>query len=267
MKLLILLITVFYLQIANCQTVVSGSVAMRGAAALQGSPITGGGGGGSPDILWWKGNTGSGTTDTATVGPNCTLQSSDMWKTTFTPGGSSSDLFFDQFRYANSASTITFSTNKITVEFRIYATNYSSTTSGRYIECNLSAAKNCFGIGNLTDAGGGTFLIRVYDNGFNISDYTFARPTTSTWHHIAVVINNSAASAPLAYVDGSSVTVTLSTESRASFASFDVGTVYYETSASGGGDGWNWTPYLKDLRIYSGLRSASDILADATDYP
>lgn len=222
----------------------------------------------TPDILWWKGQTGSGTTDTATVGPNATLQNADMWATTFTPGGSTSDILFAAFRYINSASTVAFSTNKITVEFRTYSDSWSNGVAPRaFGVANLGTSKNAWGIVNQTEAGGGKFEVRYYDNSFNFAQYTFTRPSASAWHHIAIVCDDSAAIGPTVYVDGSTVSVTQLSETRSSFAAYGTSSVFVGSTASEGGNDFGFTMYMKDIRIFSGARSAANIAIDATNYP
>lgn len=217
-----------------------------------------------PDILWWKGNTGSGTTDTATVGPNCTLSSALIWGTTFTLGGSTSDLVFNgSSYYANSASTIAFATNTMTVEFRINQSSYSAAANQAMLTSG-SAASADFDIYNDQDANTGAIVIKLWDVAGNQGIYTIARPTANVWHHIAIVLKNGGALAPLAYVDGVSVSVTLNSDARSGSSNFATRTVYYGTFAGGG----SFSPAsMKDVRIFSGIRSASDIAYDSVNYP
>ncbi len=82
--------------IVKAQTVVSGSVAMRGAAALQGSPVSGGGGGSSP-VGWWKLNDGSGTSavDSSGNGFTGTLSGADVLPTWGAGPNSEGAVVFD----------------------------------------------------------------------------------------------------------------------------------------------------------------------------
>lgn len=223
---------------------------------------------GTPDILWWKGNTGSGTTDTATVGPNCTLSSASIWDTGFTPGGSTSDLTFNGTTYyANSASTVSYSaSNKITVEFRLYRTSFPAAIAV-YLES--SAAWNgdinrwavIQGDGIIWNTG---ICFMVSDNTGLQKIYSITSPSTSTWHHIAAVMDNSSSAAPLVYVDGSLVGTTLQNNAWATAGNFTTQTLYYGSRA---GTTYWAAASAKDVRIFAGARSAANIAADATNYP
>lgn len=251
----------FYLLFLSALNAYSQPISFLGS-----SPSSGGGGGyNTPDILGWKGNTGSGTSDPGTPGPNCTLSSSSIWGTTFTPGGSSSDLVFNGTSFsANSASAVTYGVNTMTIEFRINQSSFSTSAPQYYLESGGNNNNGDWWIYNDTDSNSGTIIIRIWDSGGNIASYSIARPSTSTWHHIAIVLNNTGAVAPLAYVDGASVTVTLNSDSRSISTTFSSRTVYYGSAEGTGG----YAPAsMKDVRIYSGARSAGNVLSDATNYP
>lgn len=221
---------------------------------------------GTPNVLWWKGNTGSGTTDTATVGPNLTLSSASIWGTTFTPGGSSNDLVLATTYYGSSASAVNPATNVMTVEFRIYQTSYSTATAQFYLctQDNVGAGAGHWKIYNDTNGNNNAIVAWWSDGAANNCVYSIARPSTSAWHHLAFVMNNSASTALVAYVDGSSVSVTTVLNQWASSANFQNTTLRYgstetQTLLVPGG--------TKDVRIFAGARSSANILLDATNYP
>lgn len=235
---------------------------------MQVQPVASGGYSGTPDILWWKGNTGSGTTDTATVGPNLTLSSSAIWGTTFTPGGSSTDMVFNGTTHtASSASTVNYAGNSIiTVEFRIFQTSYSTATIQEYLESSADWANfgDCWSIYNDTDGNSGAILINLNDHAGNNNIWSIARPSTSTWHHIAVVIDN-ATGAVTAYVDGSSVSVTTVIRLWTTAGALSSTRTLYFMARNNVS---RFAPAsTKDVRIFGGQRSAGNILTDATNYP
>lgn len=223
-----------------------------------------------PDILWWKGNTGSGTSDpdsSSGSGPACTLSSASIWGTTFTPGGSTSDLVFNGSSFfANSAAGVAFGTNKLTVEFRIIQTTFASATlDDMYLDSGAYAGTaNTWAIYNKNDSSSAAFRLDCFDGSGNDGTWTVARPSNGAWHHVAVIFDNSAKNAPLCWIDGASVTVTLRTDNRANFQNFATRTTYYGRATGG-------TAFcpgsMKDVRVFAGARTAANIITDATNYP
>ena len=226
---------------------------------------------GTPDIVWWKGNVGSGTTDpdssTGSAG-TLTLSSSAIWGTTFTQGGSTSDFVFNGTSYsAASTSPINYGGNsKITVEFRLKQSSYSTATTQRYLESSPNSANNAnfWCIYNDSDSNSGAIMLFFSDGAGIGCYYMIARPSVGSWHHIAVIFDNSANNAPLAWIDGSSVAVTVAYNGWTSAGAFSTQTLYVGARASNS----LWAPAsMKDIRIWAGARTASNITTDATDYP
>ena len=220
----------------------------------------------TPDILWWKGNTGSGTTDTADAGPNLTLSSASVWGTTFTPGGSSNDFVLATTYYGSSAASVNPAANVMTVEFRLYQANFSTASTQFYLctHTNVTGSAGRWKIYNDTDGNSGKIFIWWSDGAANNVLYSIARPSTSTWHHMAFVMNNSVDTPLIAYVDGSSVGVTAEYIQWASSGNFINSTVYLGCDDANA----NLSPCsMKDVRIWAGARTAGNILTDATNYP
>lgn len=253
-------------------SVALGQVAiLKRRAFFQQAPAAGGGGGyNQPDILGWKCNEGSGTSvaDSSSNGtPHaCTLSASTFWGTTFTPGGSNVDLVLNgTSQFGNSASAIAYGTKIVTVEFRVFQSSYSAPSNDQYYLDSNGYNANGFAIFNRNDTGDGAFRADLIDGSGNTGTFFFARPSAGAWHHIAVVLDNSAANAPVAYVDGSAVTVTPKTDSRSNFASNYSTSTLYIGSLQGTS---RWAPAsMKDFRIWNGLRTAGNIASDATNYP
>lgn len=244
--------------------------------------IGGGGGGGynpQPDILWWKGNTGSGTTDpdsSSGSGPACTLSSSSIWGTTFTPGGSSSDLIFvaaSSFSAA-SASAVNYASNQIiTLEFRVFQAAYSNATAnkeGWLLSGNTSGGgggAGDFAVYNDTNSNSGRIGVVIDDSAGNPGLYSIARPTDNVWTHYAIIFDGTlATTAPIVYKNGSlDLSITTDFNGRSVNATtFSTKTLFYGANNSSNQFA---NSSMKDVRIFSGARSSSNILTDATNYP
>lgn len=249
------------------------AVAQNPLVLLAGSPPSGGAYSGTPDLFWWKGNTGTGTSDTATVGGvNLTLSTSAIWSTSSptSPGGDADYLKFNGTNQsASSASTLNYaSNNRFTVEFRFYQTNFNTATRQTYAESSIDWASNSgrWAIYNDTDSNFAKIMIVQNDGAANSSYYSIPRPATSTWHHIAVVFDwsSNSAVAPVVYLNGSAVTVTAEAVSWTTNTTPSTQILYIGARNNAS----QWVPAsMKDFRIFAGARSAGNILLDATDYP
>lgn len=240
----------------------------RGPAVASGTAYSG-----TPDLFWWKGNTGSGTSDTATVGGvNLTLSTAAIWANSSpsSPGGDADYFKFDgASNSAATASNLNYaSNNKFTVEFRVYQTSFSAAAVQTYLESSPDWASNSgrWAIYNDPDSNFAKIMIVQNDGAANSSYYSIARPSASTWHHIAVVFDWSSNSpiAPVVYVDGSAVTVTAESVSWTTTTTVSTQTLYVGARNNAS----RWAPAsMKDIRIWAGARSAGNIALDATDYP
>jgi hypothetical protein len=84
-----------------------------------------------------------------------------------------------------------------------------------------------------------------------------ATPSTSNWHHIAIIYDNSTTTGDVSiYLNGSSQSTTISQNDKALNGNFDNQTVY--ALARGGSSLWS-DAKLDDVRIYNRALSGSEI--------
>lgn len=244
MKPLISLFLLLLILAGECAR--AATVIIRGplpAAAGSGSP--------APDIAWWKMNEGTGTSvaDASGNGRTLTLSNSGMWATvaSFTAIQGNGSSF-----YANSASTINFATNKITLCFWFYTSSFANDDKLAFeLSVNVNSFDHTFYVD--PNASGGTFDASIQASGNRTETWT--RPSAAAWHHFLIVLDNSTNSGDITvYTDGSSTGTTVALNSKSVNANFRTDTLYV---LSRGGSSLFSPAALDDVRIYTGDRSAN----------
>jgi hypothetical protein len=213
----------------------------------------------TPDILWWQFTDGSGSTVTATVGPNGTLSGSPTWAT-----GKSGSGYCIQFDGVNdaliSASNVTYGVNVITVCMWQYldAAAYSgllgfestfwTNTAGTYAmspDNGVNADISCYLSGNARV--GGDYLEKVFD-----------KYTAAAWHHVAIVFDNSTTAGNIkCYVDGALLTAT-STPSNTKAPATNFTAATFSVYSRSGPTGY-LAGRVDDVRIYGYELSAGQV--------
>ena len=233
------------LSLIGALTVYAPTIVVRGPVLAQATALAP-----SPDILWWKNNDASGTTITADAGPNGTTDAT--WTTSV--GGSGSALSFNgSSQDAASSSSITYSTNVLTVSLWL---NLDSTAGTQVL---VESSVNF----NLNNA---TFILYV-ESGLMVSaiqmspltwrEENISAPSSGTWVHVAVIYDNSTSSGDMRmFLNGVEQSTTTGLTTKASSGDFASYTLYLGARASSslftGAD-------IDDIRIYSGMLSDSDI--------
>lgn len=225
---------------------------MRGyRAAGAASPV--------PDIAWWKFSENSGTNvaDSSSRGTNnLTLFSASMWGAGKTGTGIKGN---GSSWYAYTSNTLNAAANKVTVAFWINSSSWSGTEIITELSANAAANNNSFLI---YDDGGSVFHGFITSTGFR--EETSGLPSTSAWHHYAVVLDNSTNTGDVkTYLDASLQSETVNSNSKSANGNYAVFTFY--VFARAGTSFFSNNATIDDLRIYSGELSAGDVTAVYND--
>jgi hypothetical protein len=207
----------------------------------------------TPELLWWKMTDGSGTTVTATVGPNGTTDAS--WVTGASGSGYALE-FNGTSSDASSSSSVTYSVNKISISLWAY---FDDTTSTRVLVENGNPYYTSVG-GLIIFVDSGNLYVSCNGDSTNTvrSEYC-AAPATGGWKHIVALIDGSTATANTdIYIDGSSQSTTVAVNTHSGTSNFATGTLYV---GARGGSSLFLDGRIDDLRIYNRLLSGSEITA------
>lgn len=189
-------------------------------------------------ILWWPCSDGSGATITALAGPNGTYNGD--WITR--PGESGALSLNGSSDYAQSASSVTYGTNVLTLSFWMYAPN-----SGTYVLAESSAHVG-LNDGTFMVQAGGTLEIHIQNGG--LGRYSIPPPLANSWVHMLIVLDSSSSSAvPKVYVNNKAQTVSTLSNARTTTINYTA-----QTFNLGARDGSSlfYQNYLDDVRIYPG---------------
>lgn len=208
-------------------------------AAAAGSP--------TPDILWWKFTDGSGSTITATVGPNGTTDCS--WVT----GKSGAGYALQgngSTQEGSSVSDITFGTNIITVAVWVKATvnwNFGYILKGQASSNSVDMFNNNFPRFSIAGSTGGR-------------TETIANPETNVWVHFLAVYDATASGGVgdiAIYTNGVLSTTGISANTKTGSSNFEPQKISILSQTVAGV--FRFTCQFDDLRIYSGDRSADAV--------
>lgn len=214
----------------------------------------------TPDIYWNKFTDGSGTTATATTGPNLTHDAD--WIT----GKSGSDYALDFNGTSDdgaTASAITYSTNKITVCGWFWWDTVTSTRVLFESSANYNDNGDTFLI--YTDVVSSTNSLQAAVRGAStkIRREGIATPATGAWRHLAFVLDHSTTAGDVKiFLDGAEQTTLIHANTKDTSTNFTAQTlnVFARNRASLWSDG-----RLDDLRVYSGELTAEQITAVKDD--
>lgn len=212
----------------------------------------------TPDVLWWKFTDGSGTTVTATVGPNGTLAGGATWVT-----GKSGSGYAVQFDGTDdalySASNVTYGASTITITAWVYWDSFAN--DGDFLfESTASADANDNTFFVMPNGNRGTsdgYLLTML-TGTNYYAPYWTRFTAATWTHIAIVLDNTSLTGVVkVYYDGALQTAAGTyLNVKNSTANFVAGVlnVFSRNNTSGFGAG-----RIDDLRIYARELNATEV--------
>jgi hypothetical protein len=176
---------------------------ISGLSEVMGFALESGGGPPDPTLLWWTLNEGTGTAITSDAGPNGTTNAD--WSSSTESGSGSCLEFNGTSDGANTDAAINYGgVDIITLSMWVFSASFAGAT-GTIFE----SSTNAFGApGRFSVYVEGGFI--NFNLGGNTGSYIahITPPSTSAWHHIALVLNNSVGSVT-AYVDGVSVSVTI----------------------------------------------------------
>lgn len=201
------------------------------------------------DLLWWKLNEGSGTTITATTGPNGTHDADYVTG----ESGSGNALQFTRSSSDNAASdsALTIGTNVFTITARMYFTTTNEATQQTIIEqAGIGSETNVISIGVTT---GGLLDCLMKGVGFTYrEEKTTSGLTPSAWTHVMIVFDGSANDIKV-YLNGSLASTSIDLNTKTSTGNFNSQIVHVGSS---GGTGTFFNGRIDDLRFYTGDRSA-----------
>lgn len=221
--------------------------------------VAGGGGAPTPDILWWKMNTGSGTSIAGYASGGGDSGTTDAsWVTGKSGSGYALD-FNGTSQDSRSTATMTYGAGVLTV----CAWVYLDVNTGSRVIWESTQNPNSFAATFTLFLDSGNLNAMIHGTSGYRSEYITA-PSTGSWTHVAVVYDNSTTTGDVGiYIGGSSQSTTIGTNTKASSADFIAG--YYFYAGARGQTSLFMDGRLDDLRIYSGDQSASlaDIIADA----
>lgn len=204
----------------------------------------------TPDILWWKMNDGSGTTVTATVGPNGTTDAD--WITGKSGAGFALDFIPANSDNATSAGP-TYGTNIITVAMWSWLDVTNSTMIIAESGTDPSTTNHTWIIYCTV----GTIRVFIHGTGAATLSREESTPAANTgaWNHYLFVIDNSTTAGDVKiYLNGTLRSETITDNDKAGAGSFSSQplNVAARNNASLFMDG-----RMDDLRIYSGDQSAN----------
>lgn len=207
-----------------------------------------------PDIYWNKFPDGSGTTATATVGPNITTDAD--WVTGKSGSGYALD-FNGTSDDGATVSSVTYNTNIISISLWASPDAFSSFRFLTESSANSGSTPNCSAIywigASLSTSASGTTGARTESVVFT---------PTNTWVFIFALIDNSTATGDQRiWTNGVEATTSITTSTKTGTENFSAQTLFIGARNSGS---LFFAGLIDDLRIYSGDRSAniSAIMAD-----
>lgn len=207
-----------------------------------------------PDILWWKMSDGSGTTVTASVGPNGVTTAA--WVTGSSGSGFALD-FNGSSQDASTVATVTYGVNVITITAWLFL----DATSGVVFDSSVGALDNGFD----TYINGAQFHSLMYDNVSALyRDEYFTTPSTGSWFNIAIVFDSAAnanSGRVRVYINGVSQTMTVAANNKTTANNFPVKTFY----AGSFGGSFFYDGRIDDLRIYGRELTGAEILQVVAD--
>lgn len=201
-----------------------------------------------PTIYGMEFNEGSGTTLTATTGPNATI-SGGTWITGASGSGSAYDSDGDT-TFASGAD-LTYGVNVVTVTFWTKATSWATSAYLIQSRPTLGTDANMWRVFNDGDA---IFYFTMAGTTASVnSSWSIPSPSINTWHHVAVVFNASTATGSVSiYLNGVLQSPTVGDQNKD-------GTSNFTTDAPELFENASLDVSLDDVRIYSGALSAAQI--------
>jgi predicted secreted protein len=205
------------------------------------------------DILWWQMDEGSGSTFTATVGPNGSTSGGNGY-VTGANGAATSAFNFGGDTTSFSDSSVTYGNNVITVTFWAYSTAWSTGTPTILSSKSDTTTANTWRIENDE---GILYYIMQGTTVPNIKRVSLAAPSNNAWHHFAVVLDASTSSGSITlYVDGALASPSSVDDSKDGASSF-AANVLRVGNLNGASF---WGGYMDDVRIYASALNAGQIL-------
>lgn len=219
-----------------------------------------------PEILWWKFSDGSGSTVTATVGPNgaCGIGSAAPTWIAGLNGGFA--LQFDGIDDTlSSASSVTYGVNIITVCCWLWWDAFANDDKLLMESSNPFNSNNGTYIIDPNNNGGlavGSYELAIQDSltapGFYREQY-FTRPSAAAWHHYCFVFDNSTTTGNIkVYVDAALTSTSIGISSKTGSNNFSAQILYL---MSRGNSSLFGAGRLDDLRIYNRELSAGEVTA------
>lgn len=204
--------------------------------------VSAGGGSPTPDLVWWKLNEGSGTAmgDSSSGGGGAGTTDAG-WTTGLAAGGC---LSFGGAASGVTDSSLAIGTDVVTLTLWVNFDNLSGTQVLVEHTANSSGATGAFflfvasGVLNFSVRASGGVLTKTY------------AISASTTYHVGALFDNSTSAGNLrGFIDGSEVSLTANTATKASSANFSTDKMYLGARNSSGlyisGD-------VDDVRLYSG---------------
>lgn len=208
-----------------------------------------------PTILGWELEEGTGTALSATAGPAGTI-AGGTWISGVS-GESAAAYQSDTDTTCSSDSSVTYSANVITACVWAYEPS-TWATAGVLLQSGNSWPNNANSWRFYNNEGELQFGM-VGTTTTQDSSWSLTAPSTDTWHHYAIVYDASTATGSVkVYVDGVLQSLTPGNQNKDGTSNFASQT-FYAFSQNGGASTF-FSGNLDDIRIYSGEKTAQEIL-------